>query len=632
MTFPIPRSILAGLACAVLVCACTADPETTEAEQDVLLTASLFSMFDGVGVTPEGDIAARYMGHWWSLHYAPGEWIANNNVAATEIGAAPQDYEHTEMIDCDCPDCRTRQDYINACGFVIKEIRDEKRTYNISLNGVAWQLVGTQTSDDYRFLVPPNVIDAASRKLGFKANLNFELHAVQTGSQPDDDAAWVIGVSPTRNITTCTFTPQQLLGINDEAEAANLTSDQCRGQYSEEVRLGFVRTDSLPGATKRYTPTNEATEQAIAQIVPPPGGTYLNDSEPEAYTMTGTVVGNVQDDTFGHLWDLYRGSSYFLKRKNIGGYSDVAGERPMLTSAFPRLPDGFGVFPSVPAGKTWKFSHTIRDSHVQFPILGGICGGELFLRSSIQGSVNYSTSSCFNGFVQAVNFNGKLSFTAEAGAGGYCNIIIASASAGLSAKLDTGVEFSSLLETAPPALVASVDQYSDINLNAYFKTRILFWSKKWEKSLAKHRIWERGYQQRVTEEVSVSDICEPNAHDLVDMYALPQVNYALNQTDTITFPPPVPANTFVRIKVAIPGYPDALSGLELRTPQGVVPTLSITPLGPQNNYANVYEVLFAANELGATTTKVRFSRRQSLPGNIAVRHLSNWLTIERVIP
>ena len=54
----------------------------------------------------------------------------------------------------------------------------------------------------------------------------------------------------------------------------------------------------------------------------------------------------------------------------------------------------------------------------------------------------------------------------------------------------------------PPALVANVDAYAEIRFSAYFQTRILFWSKRWEKPFLARRMWQRGYEHRLLEQVS----------------------------------------------------------------------------------------------------------------------------------
>jgi hypothetical protein len=74
---------------------------------------------------------------------------------------------------------------------------------------------------------------------------------------------------------------------------------------------------------------------------------------------------------------------------------------------------------------------------------------------------------------------------------GGCNLLVASASAGLEAQVRAAAEFSTSLQTFPPRLAASVDLYSDMSYSAYFRVRVLFWSKKWEKVLGQKRLFQK---------------------------------------------------------------------------------------------------------------------------------------------
>jgi hypothetical protein len=617
------------LVLAVTVAACSEDaPAVAQASQEILSAPALSTLVTGVGVTPEGSLAVRFNGVWFSLHAtATTPWEVGNAVAATEIGAVPVDTSVTTP-DCVCVPAEgggcTRQEQIEQCGLIITSTTDETRTYSLTVGPSQYQVKAFQTKHTERALVATTGL-----RLGFAADMRFEINVVTPGQPGIGDARWVIAAKPRLSFISCQFDDATLEGINAEAEiSTGLTTSDCDAAYSTAVQFAYARTESLPGAIEMRAPANDATDEALRQVLPS-GTPYVSDTEPEAWDVRGNVLGRVADGTFGEISDLDRVSRFFLKGHDIGEYSNPATERPLISSAFPRIPDGIGIFPT--NGQSWSYSHTIRDLHAQFPILGGICGVEAFLKASISGSVDYGTQSCFDGWVQSLTQQGRLAFDATAGAGGYCNIIVASASAGLSAGVTTAVEFSSHVDTLPPALVGNVTEYAELRFSAYFQTRILFWSKRWEKPFVARRVWQRGYEHRVLEQVSASQLCDPGKINVRDMFVPPTPTYLL-PGNPLPFPPPIPNGVTAQLEVVVPAYPFALVGLKIQSSTGAEFPPAFTAIGA-HPLGTLYRATFASQLLGDTGTlqRARFFRDETVAG-AQFRHLSNWIDVPRVGP
>ena len=615
---------LSWLALAAAACA-NDPPEVDESAQAVLSAPSLTSIVDGVGATAEGDVAVHFKGAWFSLHAsATTPWELSNAVTATAIGAVPADTSESHP-DCVCVGTEhhacTRQEQIEQCGTVITTTTNETRTYALTVGASQYEVKALQTRHTERAIAAP-----FNLRLGFAADLKFEVRVVTPGVPGIGDARWVIGAKPKRSFISCQFDDATLEQINLAAQTTtSQTQSDCDATYSTDVQFAYARTESLPGATEMVAPSNDATDESLRQVLPS-NTTYVADAEPEAWDVHGDVHARTADGTFGDRADLDRVSRFFLKANEIGEYTDPATERPLLGALVPRI-DQLGLFPA--NGQSWSFSHTIIDQHAHFPILAGICGIDAFIKSSISGSTSYGAKSCFDGWVQSLTFNGRLAFDATAGAGGYCNIIVASASAGLSAGVTTAVEFSSQLDTLPPAIVTNLNEYAELKFSAYFQTRILFWSKRWEKPFVTRRVWQRGTSLRVTEQVTAPQLCTSGV-DLRDMLALDTPTY-LVPGKPLPFPPPIPNGVIAQLKVVVPGYANPTTGLIVETDGGAHITPVFTTLG-SHPLGALFRAEFPSDLLGSgTQRRVRFSRPDSI-GGVAVRHLSNWITIPRVGP
>ena len=193
----------------------------------------------------------------------------------------------------------------------------------------------------------------------------------------------------------------------------------------------------------------------------------------------------------------------------------------------------------------------------------------------------------------------------------------------------SAIEFSSVLETLPPAIVSTATAYADLRFAAYFQTRILFWSKRWEKPFFARRVWQRDHSWRLLEEVSAPQLCDPSTPDIRDMALSPTVYYTPPGQGT-PFPPPIPNGTITHVQVVLPPYPAATANLQIQsTGSGTFPPATIAQLsGP------TYLITFPSDAMGldGTLHRVRLVRSEVVAGIGTVRHVSNWIAVPRVGP
>jgi hypothetical protein len=170
-----------------------------------------------------------------------------------------------------------------------------------------------------------------------------------------------------------------------------------------------------------------------------------------------------------------------MSTRSSSGFSNQGTDRPLL--------DADSV--------SWTFRQPIIHYSQTFPFLAGICGLNVNVDSYIAGSFQASTNTCFDGVPVSASASGSLSFVLEAGGGFGCNIIIASASAGLQSHVAEKLEFGSSVQAVPPALNAYLRLYTELDFDAFFKVRVLFWSHKWEKQLTHTILFQREVDKQV---------------------------------------------------------------------------------------------------------------------------------------
>jgi hypothetical protein len=627
------RAALFSTLCATLASACMtpagderaagdspAAPATDSVEQ-ALGAPTLPSIVTGVGVS-KGSLAVQFNGAWFRLMpEATQAWDVENHVTATAIGATPVDTS-VRTEECICVPAGggacTRQEQIEQCGTVIRYITDSTRTYNLTVGDSQYEVKALQTARTERHIAGGGL----NLNLGFSADMRFEVRVITPGDPSLGDAQWVVKAQPKRHFIDCQFDEATLEQINISGEPASSSTPQdCEGTYSQEVQFSNALTISLPGAAEIKSPTNEALDEAMYQTFPQ-GLPYHNDSEHEAYNVNGNVLSRVDDETFGTIADLDRNARFFMKARDVSAYSDASGERGLFSTATPRVPSELST--NYTNTRKWTIKPLTRNITVRWPLLAGICGIEAFLRTSAGGSVTVSNQQCFNGIVQSTNVSGNIALEANAGAGGYCNIVVASASAGMQAGVKTAVEFTSTLETLPPAILASVNAYAQARFAAYFQLRILFWSRRWEKPFLARTVWQRGYTHRVFEQVSAPQLCN-GLVDLEDMRLLNTPKYYLPGNPTL-LPPPVKPNTTVQVQANLPGYANATTNLKVRVEGGPEIAPSAIIPGSPGAPAVIDFPSSSMNITAAGTKRVRLERQETVLG-LPIRHVSNWIGV-----
>jgi len=161
-------------------------------------------------------------------------------------------------------------------------------------------------------------------------------------------------------------------------------------------------------------------------------------------------------------------------------------------------------------------------------------------------------------------------------------------------------------------------------------TRILFWSKRWEKPFVTRRVWQRASSFRIEERVSAPQLCTPTV-DIKDMF-FPNTPTYLLPGNPLPFPPPIPNGVTAQLEVVVPGYPNATAGLQIQLPNNTTFTPQLVALAP-TPLGSVYRATFPSDLLGVTGTmsRARFIRVENVFGT-TIRHLSDWRDIPRVGP
>jgi hypothetical protein len=452
---------------------------------------SVFQQLCAVGESG-GKPAVNFRGQWFALDYNGGNWIVLNGVGAQASAVAPVDTATDDTraqcrAECppNCPghgrpcDPEARQLCIQTC-MTSPYTLEEHRKFVWSVAGRTYELEGTQITENQR-----TVGGQQDVKIG------RNLHLVVTTSDPIDGNAWTVVAHPVR----------AKAGASDQVQAnweatepgASTTMGLYNGLFPEsQINVSFTSNVELMSAVKTSSPgtpemlarSNTAMNRALDAVLPQ-GSSFQSHFEPEALQIAGSVLGRVPGAGGGGSYDLQRFSQFYMndRRGHVGFSAAGSGDRPMAQST----------------RRDWRFRHTILDYELTFPFLAGICGFVVDVNSYIAGALTLGQKSCFDGVPVDIDMAGNLEFALKAAGGFGCNIVLASASAGLGGGVRAAAEFASSVDAAsvPPALTASLNIYSDVNYAAHFKVRVLFWTKKWEKLLGQRRIFQKSASYRL---------------------------------------------------------------------------------------------------------------------------------------
>jgi hypothetical protein len=435
---------------------------------------SVQSLVCGVGVA-NGRLAIQFHGQWFALGFEDGSFTVENAVDAEPVAATPKDEVLVEVDDCGCGDDRTRECIIAKCGSPRPiERRTEKRTYQVDVGELSYRIVARQEVVDTRLRAKD-----LDEDLRITRNMVFEITLVD----PLDQNPWEVSVLPKRRART----GGSQEAVNEAAtDPSTTTSRGTHGElfergnvdYLPEVELGSAVKKSAALTSQMYARSNPALNRALDLVLPAAGGTFQDHLEDGAIQATGKTLDRVTNPGGSTgAFDMQRLTQMYMdtRRGKAGWSSPGTGERPMVETT----------------AKDWRFRHNILSYDVYFPFLAGICGFEAHLHSYVAGALTYGRKSCFDGLVTSIDASGNLEWALQGGGGLGCNLLVASASAGLEAQVRAAAEFSTSLQTFPPRLAASVDLYSDMSYSAYFRVRVLFWSKKWEKVLGQRRLFQK---------------------------------------------------------------------------------------------------------------------------------------------
>jgi hypothetical protein len=265
--------------------------------------------------------------------------------------------------------------------------------------------------------------------------------------------------------------------------------------FTSEVELHGAYKQGATTSPEMIARSNTALNRALDTTLPT-SSTFQQHFIPEAIQTLGNVSHITPMGSSTGVYDMTRFTQFYLdNRKGQAGWSTQGtGEQPQAESG-PRV---------------WTWRHRIFNYSVHFPFLAGICGLDAGVSSYISGSLTYGLQSCFDGLLTTIDASGKLEFDASAYGALGCNILVASAQAGLESTINAGFEFSTHLQTVPPQLVGSVDIYSNLDFHGFFRVRVLFWSKKWEKTIFNARLFQKHAEYDLGPTVSIpsQQICD----------------------------------------------------------------------------------------------------------------------------
>ncbi|MBS2011718.1 MAG: trypsin-like serine protease [Deltaproteobacteria bacterium] len=469
------RKVLLGWAALALVSGCgiSTDDDSTSKNANALTGYCDGSVGVRGAVCAVGDsngrLAVHFNGQWFALSIANGAVALENNVAAAIASVPPVD-DPTETLFTSCT-CTTRQECLEVCGAATPpRTRVDRRRFQIRVGASSYTVEAKETVYDQR------IGASCVEQLDLQRDLVFTV----TTNDPVDGNPWTILLTPKRVATSAI--PQQTL--NDIAtEPTTPTRVASPGgmvvntnvRYGSEVELATAAKTGDYGTPEMAVTSSPALHAAMDSLV----GADANVQRYDSPYLTADARSLYRSPTAGNasaLFDVQRFSRIFLDtREGRSGWSTPGQDRPTAASSVKEL----------------RFRKTLIDQRVSFPFLAGICGLDAGMHAYIDGSFFAGRRSCFDGAFTTVEARGHMALGVGASAGVGCNILVASASAGIEADVRAGVEFETSLSTFPPQIDADVRLYSEVALNAYFRTRVLFWRKKWEASIARSKVFAR---------------------------------------------------------------------------------------------------------------------------------------------
>lgn len=417
-----------------------------------------------------GKLAIHFAGRWFAVRDDGGAWTIENGVSASLAPVAPVDAPVEVITDASCS-CDTREECIERCGWSRPpQTRVARRRFTVTVANKVYEVEAREVVFDER--VNPSCTD----ELRMDRDLVFEVRR-----REPDGSSWTVLATPRRVAVSALDqaalnagatepgVPGQLGGPGALALAPNV-------HLSADVELASAVRAGAHGQEELEIPSNPAMHAAFDGVSALPGayreralddrGVPLLRSSPSSFSRAAPA-GNASA-----LFDVARWTDMYLDtRRGKAGWSTPGRDRPILESTEKHL----------------RFRRQIVDHTVRFPFLAGICGFEATFNSHVEGRFEAKKRTCFDG-LHVLEAHGHIDAVAAAGSGFGCNVLVASASAGLEASAKVRARFDTKVVTAPPALRAHVSTHVVLAFNGYFKTRVLFWARKWEATIAEREI------------------------------------------------------------------------------------------------------------------------------------------------
>ena len=435
----------------------------------------------GVGVW-NGGLAINFLGNWFAIvprglqgwDYQPVVGgVSPLSVAPVDSGdpyvedpAFDEDFDARREIRRPRPatrhDWRTRQ-YVLDIGGRRYDVTAEQRVYDHRVDANNVQMRG-----DVKFIIrSPEPADGSTWNILLTPKRVFpgvDPAAVEPGATSAEEAGYSTIASPATLFTFRTVI------------------------YSPEVELVSASRGGGSRATQLAAAANPAVNNSVDNMFANVSQVYSM-YEPEAVSVTNTLVSAAGSSIVS--FDRDRSTQLYMATRHASGFSYPKSDRPLVDTRT----------------HEWTFRQPIINYTAYWPFLGGVCGLSAEARSYLEGSFQLGATQCFDGIFTNAWARGSVSFLLDAGGGFGCNLLVASASAGLDAGLSEIFEFGSDLVTVPPKLTGYVRLYSSMSFNAHFKVRVLFWSKRWSKNVGKTTVFQREATWEVLPLQNEFDVC-----------------------------------------------------------------------------------------------------------------------------
>lgn len=430
-------------------------------------TPGLRGVVCGVGEIG-GRLAIHHGGRWFSIGDVGSTWTVENDVPATFRPIAPVD--STEVLSGSDCQCTTRDECIERCGSArAPQTRVDRRRWTVPIGGRTYEVEAREVI--YDEAVSPSCVE----QLRMTSDLVFEIRTTDR----EDGNPWTVLVTPRRVAIGLGSSQEQLNtmatepGVPSQIGAPGTIITAPNVRYAPDVELASAVKSGVSGRDAESVQGNPALQRALDRVLAADpsfqSSVGLDDTTRRELLRSHGSTASRRAGAGDVLFDLERATDFFLDTKRgHAGWSSKGHDRPMVEANGKHLVVRRG------AG---------YDRTVRFPFLAGICGLEASFGAFVRSEFAASQRKCFDALAFA-EASGFVEAGVRAGGGFGCNLLVASAAAGLEATASAYAHFRTSVSSAPPSLAAEVTLKSRVAFHGYFRTRALFWTKKWEGRIA----------------------------------------------------------------------------------------------------------------------------------------------------